>query len=96
MLLSTSRQVRLAVVTLLVIAAILMIAVIPFIGFDMVNPIVKAQQIRIEKFTAEGNPQAPLLALTVWLVSFFFPFLEYDVIYCGDCAAGDCTPLLSR
>lgn len=74
MLLSTSRQVRLAVVTLLVIAAILMIAVIPFIGFDMVNPIVKAQQVRIEKFTAEGNPQAPLLALTVWLVSFFFPF----------------------
>ena len=74
MLLSTSRQVRLAVVTLLVIAAILMIADIPFIGFDMVNPIVKAQQVRIEKFTAEGNPQAPLLALTVWLVSFFFPF----------------------
>jgi hypothetical protein len=74
MLLSTSRQVRLTVVTLVVIAAILMIAVVPFIGFDMVNPIVKAQQARIEKFTAEGNPQAPLLAYTVWLVSFFFPF----------------------
>ncbi|MCI0519599.1 MAG: hypothetical protein L0Z70_05010 [Chloroflexi bacterium] len=74
MLLSTSRQVRLAVVALVVIAAIVMIAVIPFIGFDMVNPIVKAQQARIEKFTAEGNPQAPLLAYTVWLVSFFFPF----------------------
>lgn len=74
MLLSTSRQVRLAVVTLVVIAAIIMIAVIPFMGFDMVNPIVKAQQVRIEKFTAEGNPQAPLLAYTVWLVSFFFPF----------------------
>ncbi len=74
MLLSTSRQVRLAVVTLVVIAAILMIVVIPFIGFDMVNPIVQAQQARIEKFTAEGNPQAPLLAYTVWLVSFFFPF----------------------
>jgi hypothetical protein len=74
MLLSTSRQVRLAVVTLMVIAAIIMIAVIPFVGFDMVNPIVKAQQARIEKFTAEGNPQAPLLAYTVWLVSFFFPF----------------------
>lgn len=74
MLPSTSRQVRLAVVTLVVIAAILMIAVIPFIGFDMVNPIVKAQQARIEKFTTEGNPQAPLLAYTVWLVSFFFPF----------------------
>ncbi|MEW6401255.1 MAG: hypothetical protein AB1649_05610 [Chloroflexota bacterium] len=74
MLLSTSRQVRLIVVTLVVIAAILMIAVIPFMGFDMVNPIVKAQQARIEKFTAESNPQAPLLAYTVWLVSFFFPF----------------------
>ena len=74
MLLSTPRQVRLVVVTLVVIAALLMIAVIPFIGFDMVNPIVKAQQARIEKFTAEGNPQAPLLAYTVWLVSFFFPF----------------------
>ncbi len=74
MLLSTSRQVRLAVVSLVVIAAFLMIAVIPFIGFDMVNPIVKAQQARIEKFTAEGNPQAPLLTYTVWLVSFFFPF----------------------
>lgn len=74
MLLSTPRQVRLIVVTLIVIAALIMITVIPFIGFDMVNPIVKAQQARIEKFTAEGNPQAPLLAYTVWLVSFFFPF----------------------
>ena len=74
MLLSTSRQVRLAVVILVVIAALIMIAVIPFIGFDMANPIVKAQQARIEKFTAENNPQAPLLAYTVWLVSFFFPF----------------------
>src|SRR5574338_1414313 len=74
MLPSTPKQVRLVVVTLMVIAAVLMIAVIPFMGFDMVNPIVKAQQARIEKFTAEGNPQAPLLAYTVWLVSFFFPF----------------------
>jgi hypothetical protein len=74
MLLSTPKQIRLIVVTLIVVAAILMIAVIPFIGFDMVNPIVKAQQARIEKFTAEGNPQAPLLAYSVWLVSFFFPF----------------------
>jgi hypothetical protein len=51
-----------------------MIVLVPFISFDMSNPIVKAQQVRIEKFTAEGNPQAPLLAYTVWLVSFFFPF----------------------
>lgn len=74
MLRSTSSQVRLIVVSLVVVAAILMIALVPFIGFDMVNPIVKAQQARIEKFTAEGNPQAPLLTYTVWLVSFFFPF----------------------
>jgi len=74
MLLSTPRNVRLIVVSLIVIAAVLMVAVVPFIGFDMVNPIVKAQQARIEKFTAEGNPQAPLLSYTVWLVSFFFPF----------------------
>ncbi len=74
MLPQTPRNTRLAVVSLVVLAAILMIAWVPFIGFDMVNPIVTAQQARIEKFTAEGNPQAPLLAYTVWLVSFFFPF----------------------
>ncbi len=74
MLIQTSRNTRLAVVSLVVLAAILMIAVIPFVGFGMVNPIVEAQQSRIEKFITEGNPQAPLLQLTVWLVSFFFPF----------------------
>ena len=74
MLLTTPRNTRLVVVSIVVIAAILMIAVVPFVGFDMVNPIVKYQQARIEKFNAEGNPQAPLLELTVWLVSFFYPF----------------------
>ncbi len=74
MLLQTPRNTRLAVVSLVVLAAILMIVWVPFIGFDMVNPIVTYQQERIAKFTAEGNPQAPLLAYTVWLVSFFYPF----------------------
>jgi hypothetical protein len=83
MLLSTSRQVRLAVVSLIVLAAILMIVWVPFIGFDMSNPIVNAQQARIEKFTAEGNPQAPLLAYTVWLVSFFFPFWSTMSVIAG-------------
>lgn len=83
MLISTPKQTRLIVVTLVVIAAILMIAVVPFIGFDMVNPIVKAQQARIEKFTAEGNPQAPLLAYSVWLVSFFFPFWSTMSVIAG-------------
>ncbi len=74
MLQSTPKQTRLIVVTLIVIAAILMIVFVPFLGFDMVNPIVTYQQARIAKFTAENNPQAPLLTLTVWLVSFFYPF----------------------
>jgi hypothetical protein len=74
MLPQTPRNTRLLVVSLVVLAAILMSVLVPFIGFNMVNPIVTAQQARIEKFTAEGNPQAPLLAYSVWLVSFFFPF----------------------
>lgn len=70
----TSRQIRLLVVGLVVIAGILMIAVLPFITDGMLNPIISGQLERIEKFTAEGNPQAPLLVLTTWLVSFFYPF----------------------
>jgi hypothetical protein len=69
-----SPQYRTTVVIIIIIAAILMIAVVPFISFNMVNPIVEGQLARIEQFTAEGNPQAPLLKLTPWLVSFFFPF----------------------
>lgn len=74
MLQKTNRPVRLTVVGLVVIAALLMIAVVPFIAFDMVNPIVTYQQERIIQFTEEGNPAAPLLTLTTWLVSFFYPF----------------------
>jgi hypothetical protein len=78
MLPATPRNSRLIVITLVVIAAILMITVVPFIGFDMSNPIVQGQQARIEKLKAEGTPemavQAALLELTVWLVSFFYPF----------------------
>jgi len=78
MLPATPRNSRLIVITLVVIAAILMITVVPFIGFSMSNPIVQGQQARIEKFKAEGTPemavQAALLELTVWLVSFFYPF----------------------
>lgn len=74
MLPTTPRNVRLTVITVIVIAAVLMVALVPFLGFDMVNPIVKGQLGRIDKFIAEGNPQAPLLKLTPWLVSFFYPF----------------------
>jgi hypothetical protein len=78
MLPSTSRQARLIVITLVVIAAILMIAVVPFIGFGMANPIAQGQLARVEKFKAEGTPemavQAALLELTPWLITFFYPF----------------------
>lgn len=67
-------QTKTVVLVLIIIAAVLMIAVVPFISFDMVNPIVTRQIERIDTFTAEGNPSAPLLTLTTWLVSFFYPF----------------------
>ena len=73
-MLTPSKQVRQIVVAVVVIAALLMILVVPFMAFNMVNPIVGYQQIRIEKFFADGNPSAPLLVLTTWLVSFFYPF----------------------
>jgi hypothetical protein len=73
-MLHPSKQVRQIVTAVVVIAALLMILVVPFIAFNMVNPIIGYQEARIEKFFAEGNPQAPLLVLTTWLVSFFFPF----------------------
>ncbi len=62
------------VFALVLIAAILMIALIPFIAFDMVNPIVSKQLERIAQFKADGNAKWHLLTLTTWLVSFFYPF----------------------
>jgi hypothetical protein len=61
-----------------VIAAILMITVVPFIGFGMANPVASGQLARIEKNlalgTPEGNMQAALLKVTPWLITFFYPF----------------------
>lgn len=73
-MLHSSEQTRKVITAVVLIAAILMILVVPIMAFDMVNPIVNYQEARIEKFTVEGNPQAPLLTLTTWLVSFFYPF----------------------
>ncbi len=74
MSLDTDQSLNKVTVGLVVIGAILMITVVPFIAFKMVNPIVGYQIERIAKFTADGNPSAPLLTLTTWLVSFFYPF----------------------
>jgi hypothetical protein len=73
-MLHSSRKVRQIVVAVILVAALLMILVVPFMAFNMVNPIVGYQEARIAKFTAEGDPSAPLLTLTTWLVSFFYPF----------------------
>jgi len=62
------------VIWIVLIAAILMIAFIPFESFKMVNPILELQLERIEQFQADGNAKWHLLTLTTWLVSFFFPF----------------------
>ncbi|HDN04885.1 MAG TPA: hypothetical protein ENF27_02990 [Chloroflexi bacterium] len=71
---NTSPGTKKIVMGLVILAAVLMIAVVPFTAFKMVNPILTYQIERIAKFTAEGNPSAPLLTLTTWLVSFFYPF----------------------
>ena len=62
------------VLGLVIVAAVLMIAVIPFIAFKMVNPILGYQLERIAQFMEEGNAKYHLLSLTTWLVSFFYPF----------------------
>lgn len=87
MLASTSRQTRLIALTLVVAAAILMIVVVPFIGFSMVNPIAQGQMDRIETFQGQGTPesnvQAALLKLTPWLISFFYPFWSVMSVIAG-------------
>ena len=70
----TSTQVRKLVIGIVLLAAILMIVYVPFQSFKMVNPILGYQLERIEQFKVEENPSWPLLTLTTWLVSFFYPF----------------------
>jgi len=74
MLESTSRKTKMIVVGVIVVAALLMILLVPFISFNMVNPILGYQQERIAQFQADENPSWHLLTLTTWLVSFFYPF----------------------
>jgi len=74
MLQKTNPQTRKLVIGVVLAAAILMIAVVPFIAFKMVNPILGLQLERIEQFKADGNAKWHLLTLTTWLVSFFYPF----------------------
>ena len=71
------------VIWIVLIAAILMIAFVPFSSFNMVNPILELQLERIEQFKADGNASWHLLTLTTWLVSFFFPFWGTTTLLAG-------------
>ena len=74
MLQKTSPQTRKIVAAIVIVAAILMIAWVPFLAFNQVNPIVNLQFERMDQFKAAGNAKWHLLTLTPWLVSFFYPF----------------------
>lgn len=78
-----SRSTRLIVVSLVVIAAILMIAVLPFTVPDTLDSIQVKQLERIEKFYAEGNPQAPLISTTRDLVGWTFPLFTSLTMLAG-------------
>jgi len=80
---NTPKQTRLVICAIVAIAAILMIAVVPFVTDSMLNPIMKGQLERAAKFEKINKmvkfpdgmiPHAPLIKKTPWLVSFFYPF----------------------
>lgn len=83
MLKGTSQKTKQIVLGVIIIAALLMIVLVPFMSFNMVNPIVGYQQERIEQFKIDENPSWPLLTLTTWLVSFFYPFWGTMTVIAG-------------
>lgn len=77
MSLDTSKQMRLFVTVLVVIAGILMTTAVPLIVDSTINPILSNQIARIEKFEAQGTPEAKTNAAVIrvipWSISFLFP-----------------------
>ncbi len=74
---NTSKQVRLFVVVLVVIAGILMTTAVPLIVDYTLNPIVKNQLARIENFEKQGTPEAKTNAAVIrvvpWSIGLLFP-----------------------
>ena len=72
-----SQRFRLAITTLIVVAAILMIVVVPLLTNSMINPIVQGQLTRIEKLKASGTPenlmQAALISPGPWVIATLYP-----------------------
>lgn len=83
MSLELSKQTRLIVISVVLIAAVLMIAVLPFTVPSTLNQIQVNQQERVDKFYAEGNPQAPLIETTMELVGWAFPLWMSLTIMAG-------------
>ncbi|KUO49562.1 MAG: hypothetical protein APF76_03380 [Desulfitibacter sp. BRH_c19] len=63
---------RKLVIVLVLISAVFMIGVQPFMTAPALDTIQVAQFERIDKFYAEGNPAAPLIENTPAMVGFFF------------------------
>lgn len=77
MSLETSKQTRLSVTMLVMIAGILMTTVVPVIVDSTLNPIVSNQLARIAKFEAQGTPEGALNAAVIrivpWSIGLLFP-----------------------
>lgn len=80
---SVSPQTRKVVVALVILAALFMLVVEPFIVDYMLDKIHPNQVARYETMKAEGDPKAPLLAPAPWLVSVFFPFWMSIAMFAG-------------
>ncbi len=81
--LNLSKQTRMAVLAVVLIAAILMIAVLPFTVPAALDLIQVEQAKRIDKFYATGDPNASLISTTRELVGFFFPLWTSLTMFAG-------------
>lgn len=68
-----SKKTRQIVVGIVLICAILMLFLLPFLVKVPLADVQAAQQIRIDKFYAEGNPSASLISTTQELVGWAWP-----------------------
>lgn len=97
MLTHSPRQVPIAVIALVLLAAVLMITVVPFITNSMLNPIISGQLARIEKFqglgTPEGNAQAAVIRIVPWTIGFLFPLWAALTFIGGFVLLAVCLPL---
>jgi hypothetical protein len=78
-----SKGTRMTVLAVVLIAALLMIAVLPLTVPDALELIQVEQAKRIAKFYADNNPDASLISKTRELVGFFFPLWTSLTMFAG-------------